>query len=58
MEGPYNSEMYPNKPKGYRKGNTQENYCKHDSKGEHQKPSKTAANLSSNTQSSAKPSQW
>ena len=57
MEGAYNSEMYPNKPKGYRKTD-QENYCKHDSKGEHQKPSTTAANLSGKSQSSAKPRQF
>ena len=56
MEGAYNSEMYPNTPKGYRKS-TQENYCKHDSKGEHQKKASAGPSLSGQTQSSAKPRQ-
>ena len=56
MEGAYNSELYPNKPKGYRKAD-QENYCKHDSKGEHQKTAGSLGLGTGGTQSSSKPKQ-
>lgn len=56
MEGAYNSEMYPNKPKGYRKS-TQEHYTCENNTQEHQKPCGSIITSGGPIQSSAKPKQ-